>query len=576
MIRKAKKETRLQGSPICAGVAIGNPYFFLPKENEVKEFSISPAKIKNEVSRYQRAVAHCRRDMAALHKQLEEEGATDGAAILDTHIELMRDPLISSEVEEAILKERKNAESVFQRVMAVYEEKFSSLDDPFFQERFRDILDVCRRIMGYLHQEMAPSLVNVPDNSIVFAKELAPSDTAQAKSHTVGAFVTANGGSTSHAAIVAKAKGIPFVACVEFAKRTIDADEPVIVDGRSGDIILNPTEATLAKYRKIKEELDEEFKALEKAGTLFPETFDGYAVHLSANTEMIGDFDTLQEYGSGIGLFRSEFIVLTKDNFPSEEEQFNIYKRLIQKMRGLPVVIRTFDLGGDKLMDGIDSSEYRAMRLMLKEKDIFKAQLRAILRAAAFGDVKVMFPMVTGPAELREAKNLLGECRKELRKSGTKVADHIQVGCMIEVPSAALICDVIAGECDFLSIGTNDLVQFSLAMDRATVTDNVVYSPTHPSVIRMIKMVVSEGARHGIPVSVCGEVAADPKFTPLLLGLGVKELSVAMRYIPTVKHAVRQTSIVEAHELAQEVLLLQTAKEIEELLSSRFAEASSR
>ncbi len=569
---KAKKEVRLQGSPICAGVAIGTPYFFTRREEEVREYKVSPGKIKAEVARYRRALSQCRRDVAALYKQLKSEKAFDAAAILDTHIELMQDPLLSTNVEEAIKREKKNAESVFQSVVDEYEEKFSELEDPFFQERFRDILDVARRVMSYLQEESQPSISNVPDNSIVFADELVPSDTAEAKASSIGAFVTSGGGTTSHAAIVAKAKGIPFIASAAFRDMEIALDEPVIVDGRTGDIILYPTASTLKRYKKVKEELDGEFRALEKAGSLYPETFDGYSVHLSANTEMIGDFDTLQEYGSGIGLFRSEFIVLTKENFPSEEEQFRIYKKLVEKMHGLPVVIRTFDIGGDKLMNEQEDSGYRAMRLMLKETDIFKTQLRAILRAAAYGDVRVMFPMVSGPGELREAKDLLGECRKELRKSGTPVADHIKVGCMIEVPSAAIICDVIASECDFLSIGTNDLVQFSLALDRGTSSDSVVYSPTHPSVIRMIKMVVSEGARHGIPVSVCGEVAADPKFTPLLLGLGVNELSVAMRYIPIVKNAVRNTSIVEAHELAQEVLLLQTAHEIEECLNARLAE----
>jgi len=564
-----KSEQRLQGSPICSGIAIGTPYFYARDANKVPDFTLSQGKVRAEVTRYRRAVARCRRDVKLVHRQLLEEEALEGAAILDTHIELLQDPLITERVEEAIIREKRNAEAVFHELLAGYEEKFMSLDDPFFQERFGDILDVGRRVLSCLNECAFTTLADVPKKSIVFSDDLAPSDAAEAKSCVVGAFVTSGGGSTSHAAIVARAKGIPFVAGVKFRDIKVTPEDSVIVDGRTGDIILNPSGKTLERYLAIKDRLDGELQRLEQTASLFPETYDGYSVHLSANTEMVGDFDTLQEYGSGIGLFRSEFIVMKKESFPSEEEQFRIYKRLVEKMHGLPVVIRTFDIGGDKLLDGCDHEGYRSIRLMLKEKDIFKTQLRALLRAAAYGDVKIMFPMVAGPAELRKAKDLLGECRKELRKQGVKVANRIKVGCMIEVPSAALICDVIAGECDFLSIGTNDLVQFSLALDRGVVTDDVMYSPTHPSVIRMIKMVVSEGARHDIPVSVCGEVAADPKFTQLLLGLGVRELSIAMRYIPVVKDAIRRTSIVDAHNMAQEVLQMKTALEIEEFLIAR-------
>ena len=569
------EEIRLQGSPICTGVAIGKPYFFSVEEQATTEVSITPKGVNGEIKRFREALKYCEEELKLIRGQLEAEGAIEGATILDTQLELMKDPLICSEVENGISQEKKNAEAIFIGLIKLYEKRFDQITDHFFRERFKDILDVCRRIMDALKKRARRTLDDVPTNSIVFSNDLAPSDTASAKTSQVNAFVTATGGGTSHAAIVAKAKGIPFVTNVDFSVMEKEADSEVIVDGRTGDIILNPSRETLDKYRSVQQQIEGRFRDLEKAGFLDAETYDGYSVRLSANVEMISDVTTLQEYGSGIGLFRSEYIVLSKDDFPTEEEQFVIYRRLVEKMQGLPVVIRTFDIGGDKVLERQNGSDaafagYRATRLMLKEKDIFKTQLRAILRAAAYGDLSIMFPMVNGPTELRQAKAMLKEARQELARSRKKVGGRIPIGCMIEVPAAAVICDVLAKECDFLSIGTNDLVQYALAVDRGTPLDSTVYSPTHPAVIRLIKMVVAEGARHGIPVKVCGEVAADPKFTALLLGLGVRELSVALRHIPIVKNVVRNTSIVSASQMAERVLTLSTSQEVHDLLCEEY------
>jgi phosphotransferase system enzyme I (PtsI) len=573
-LENSQREIRLKGSPICSGVAIGTPFYFKLLEGKIPEFQIDPNAIHAEINRFRKAIACAVKDVADLQREVEQEGAFDAANILDSQLQLMDDSFVTSNVEDGIRSLEKNAEFVFYQVIKTLEERFSKISDAFFQERFGDVQDVFRRIMSHLQSDSKISLANVPSNSVVFASELSPSDTAEAKINDVTAFVTEKGGTTSHAAIVAKSKGIPFVANVNYSQVEKYSPRQVIVDGKSGEIILNPSLETIEIYRKIESEQRDYHKELEKSGTLSAETYDGYQVLLSANMEVVNDLDMLHEYGgSGVGLFRSEYMVLSNDRFPSEEEQYAIYKRLVEKMRGLPVVIRTFDIGGDKLMPSQKIPEEtsgllgcRAIRLMLKKRDVFKEQLRAVVRASVHGDVSIMFPMIASLMELREGTKVLREAEAEIRAEGIPLKKPIKVGCMIEVPSAAIICDLLAKECDFLSIGTNDLMQYSLAINRADEDQHEHFRPYHPSVVRLIKMVVSEGARQNIPVRICGEMASDATMIPLLLGLGVRELSVALRFIPLVKNTIRRTSILEAVELANKVLKCSTVYEVKELL----------
>lgn len=580
MVVKSSDEIRLQGTPICAGIAIGCPFFFTFMDDVIPEFTIAVEEVGDEIARFRRALKRSRQDILRLQKQLEMDGALEGAAILDTHLQMMQDPALTTEIEKKIRETLKNTESIFQRVIHDYEEKFNRISDKFFRERFKDIQDIYRRIMGHLRESVRISLADIPKNSIVFSHELAPSDTAEARHDCVSAFVTEVGGETSHAAIMAKAKGIPYVASLDFDHLEGVRHSTVIVDGRTGDVILNPSKQTLRKYRELQKQLTEHFKNLEDVGGLEAETIDGYQVRLSANVEMLNEIEMLHEYGScGVGLFRSEYIFLAEDSFPSEdafppeEEQFEAYYGIVKNMNGLPVVIRTFDIGGDKFKDfeklRHETNPFlgcRAIRFLLNEPEIFRTQIRAILRASAFGEVRIMFPMISGLPEFLESKKFVLETQEQLRKEGVAFGENIKLGCMVEVPSAAITCDLLAKECDFLSIGTNDLVQYSLAVDRGNQQMSYLYTPTHPGVIRMIKMIVAEGHKNGIPVSVCGEIAADPRFTALLLGLGVRELSVAPRYTPVVKNAIRNTSIVEASHLAEQVLGIPTAEEIQELL----------
>lgn len=577
------KEIHLKGIPICRGIAIGRIFIYsMCDDVEISEFSIDPSKIEAEVLRYQTAVLSSLNEIKQLQARMNEKQISDGAAILDGHLQMIQDSLLTTHVEQRIREELKNAEFVFKSVILECEEKFNSISDPFFRARFKDVQEISKRVLGHLREHVKLRLTDLPQDSIIFSNDLSAFDTAEALSMNVTAFVTRDGGANSHAAIVAKGKGIPFVSSVDIDLVPEDEDGWVIVDGRTGEIIINPTLETLQKYRQLRLQLLRHLHKLEEAAKHESETYDGYLVQLSANVEGVAEVEMLHlSGGSGVGLLRTESPFLSRHELPFEEEQYQLYRLFIEKMRGLPIVIRTFDIGGDKTLRTPTSAPAipletnpflgcRAIRFLLREVDIFKTQLRAILRASVFGNVKIMFPMISSLGELLEAKAILEEVKQELISQGIATPPHIPVGCMIEVPSSAVIADLLVKECDFLSIGTNDLVQYTLAVDRTNNMLRNLYAPAHPSVIRLIRLIVNSASERGIPVSICGEVAADPRFTPLLLGLRVSELSVAARYIPVIKNAIRRTSFIAATKLAEAALALSSAEEIEDLLTKEY------
>ncbi|MGE3954678.1 MAG: phosphoenolpyruvate--protein phosphotransferase [Parachlamydiales bacterium] len=575
---KEKREIRLRGAPISSGIAIGSPYLYKLATSELPTFTVAREELQGEVDRYHRALEESKREVKVLLKRMGDEGAIEGAAILESHLQMMQDPMLTEGVLERIRKTRINTEAAFQGAINDFEVRFSKISDPFFRDRVYDLHDIARRVLGRLRQKPTTTLAELPVGSIVFANELVPSEAAEADAEKIAAFVTTTGGETSHAAIMAKSRGIPYVAKIDFSAAGDFTDAPVIVDGRIGEVILYPTEATLSKYRALQKELSTYLGAFDHHASYVAETTDGYQVTLSANVEMCSEVDQVTRYGGdGIGLFRSEYLCVGRQTFPSEEEQFGVYRQITEALPGKPCVIRTFDIGGDKFrqMEGVADEDNpflgcRAIRLLLKETTAFRAQLSAILRASAFGDIRLLFPMVSGLPELLEAKGIVSEVKHQLRQQNVPFNEDIQIGCMIEVPSAALTTDILARECDFLSIGTNDLVQYSLAVDRDNEQMSYLYSPAHPSVIRLIKMITSEGNRNGVKVSLCGEVAADPRFTALLLGLGVQELSVAARYLPIIKNAIRSTSIIAAADLAERVLTMPTAITILDALIAEY------
>lgn len=572
--RARGQEVRLTGYPICTGIAIGRPFFFSVPEDNVPEFLVSSDKIDHEVDRYYKALKSSQQDLLFLRTRLQKEGGQEAVSILSSHLEMIYDPLMTTQVEEAIREKGKNTEYAFKSVINEYEKKFSKITDAFFRERLKDFQDISRRIIGHLRKREQCKLSQLTSPAVVFAHELSPSDTAEANTDVIEAFVTRTGAETSHVAIMARAMGIPFVSNVDFPDLSISIPPQVIVDGRFGHVIINPTKQSLNYYLEEQKKLKIEVVGFQKAGVLAAETLDGHKTRLSANVEMIGELDTFLQYGGeGIGLFRSEYLFLARDAFPPEDEQFCVYRNVVEKVAGYRSVIRTFDIGGDKLgnfhMTRYEKNPYlgcRAVRLMRREYEVFKTQMKAILRASAFGEVGILFPMISGITELRECKVVLEEAKAELLRKGIPFSRSIPIGCMVEVPSAAITCDILAKECDFLSIGTNDLVQYVLAADRDNAAVRYLYTPTHPSILRLIKMVVEEGNRFNIPVSICGEIAADPRFTPLLIGLGLQELSIAPPALPTIKERIRSLKLIDAQNVAIEALACATPIEVEELL----------
>lgn len=570
------QEIILKGTPICRGVAIGRPFFVTTIAETPAESRLNNDHIDAEISRYHIARARSKAEITDLQRRLELAQMQEGIAILESQQLLIEDSLFTKEIENGIRENQSNTESVLQNIMGQYQQKFQSLSDPYFRERFKDVQDIAKRILRHLGNSIKNSWTELPPDTIIFAHELTTSDAVEAHVARAGGFVTQFEGVTSHAAIVARARGTPYVSNIDISR--IDNQHAlVIVDGRTGEIILSPSPQTLARYQNIRAQLQSHLNKLNHVSFLATETYDGYGIRLSANIEMSNELEMLHQHGGhGVGLFRSEYIFLEKDKFPSEAEQNEIYRDLVLKMHGLPIVIRTFDVGGDKQIPShlrvVEENPFlgcRAIRFLLKEREIFKTQLRAILRASTYGDVSIMFPMVSTLSELLEAKAIVKECQSELSLRGEHYG-KVRIGCMIEVPSAAIIADLLAKECDYLSIGTNDLVQYALAVDRGNHAMRALYTPTHPSMIRLIKHIVHQANQHNVPVTMCGEVAADPRFVPLLLGLGVHELSVATRYIPAVKNAIRNTSIITANRLAEKVLALSTAAEIQELLAKEY------
>lgn len=560
-----REEIIIRGIAVSEGIAIGVPFFLQSAGPEVPEFPITAKEVDTEIDRYRSALFSSRKDLAQLRDNLAKETSESAATIIDSHISMLDDPLITVDMEEKIRQTLQNSESVFQSVLTDYQKRFSRTTNPFFQERLVDVMDLANRVLGHLCPTKGSSLAGVPFNSIVFVKELIPSHIAAAEQSRVSAFVTHAGGGNSHAALIARAKGIPYVASVDVASFENLSARLCIVDGQTGDVIFNPTPATLEKYRQSRTRLKTSLQLLQKELEYDTETIDGCAIQVFANVGDLSELDNLEQLGAeGVGLLRTEYLFFQNPQLmTSEEEQYQTYVKLIQSARDMPIVFRVFDIGGDKNLDLGAPHEpepnpvlgCRGIRFLLRHPELFKLQLRAILRAALFGDVRILLPLISDLNELEAARALIREVEQTLAAEGIPFRGHLPVGCMIEVPSAVLICDALAARCDFLSIGTNDLVQYTLGIDRSNPAMSDACYPAHPSVLRMIKMVVTEARRHGKPVTVCGEIASNKLFVPLLLGLGVDRLSCSPRYIPVVKKAIRQTSLLAAYELAQRCLV---------------------
>ncbi len=577
-----KTETRFRGIGVAPGIAHAPIVLHWDDDEEVPDREISAADLPSEIARFESALIATRAELLEIQQKIADAIGTKDASIFDAHLLVVEDRTLIDEVLRSLESTRRNVEHVFSEVANKYCQTLGQIDDPYLKERVVDIEDVARRILRNLLGKGPRDLATSEGPHVLAARVLAPSDTALIDRSKVMAFATEAGSKTSHAAIMARSLGIPAVAGLHEIFGELETGDDVLLDGTSGLLILNPSPETLAEYGRIEERREQVEEQLDLIRDTSSTTSDGQHIILSANIELPDEVGDVIEYGAeGVGLFRTEFLFLNREDAPSEDEQYESYRIVAERVAPHAVIIRTLDVGGDKLAENLGVSEEenpflgcRAIRYCLEHPEFFKNQLRAVLRAAVHGNVRIMYPMISGLGELRRSNALLEECKNELAAKGIPYCHNIEVGIMIEIPSAALSADRLAKEVSFFSIGTNDLIQYALAVDRVNDAISYLFDPTHPAVLRLIKMVVDAAKNAGIWVGVCGEMAGDVLLTPLLLGLGVEELSASSRLVPRVKKAVQSLDLAKCRALAEEALTLDTGAEIfkrcEEMAASHY------
>jgi phosphoenolpyruvate-protein phosphotransferase (PTS system enzyme I) len=569
---RTKSEIVLPGTSASQGIAYGQAFLFIQSDVEVPHYHVEAAKRPAEAQRFEQALLVTRQQIQLIQAEVAKNLGPDEARIFDAHLLVLEDQALISETLRALDQLGDNIETCFNRVAQRYIAAFDQIDDEYLRERGGDIRDVAQRLLGNLLGRTRQTLTELVDRRIVVANDITPSDAASLDRSQCLAIVTDSGSKTSHAVIVARSMRIPAVVGLRELTTRARAGDYLLVDGYAGQVILNPTEATLARYGQIQRQKHSLAQRLLAAAHLPCETTDGVTIPLRANIEKADETAlVLSHHGEGVGLFRSEFLFLSSSRAPSEEEQYQQYRAVAERLAPRPVTIRTLDLGGDKPGAGVAHLfpaeanpflGYRAIRFCLDQTDLFKAQLRAILRASAHGRVLLMYPMISGREELARANALLAECRAELTAAAIPFDPAMPVGTMIEIPSAAFTADLLARDCAFFSIGTNDLIQYLLAIDRGNDRIAHLYEPTHPAVVRILHHIVQAAHRAGLKVSICGEMAGDPLYLPLLIGLGVDELSMTPPLLPAAKHLLRATALADARALATRALALEDAQSI--------------
>ena len=570
MTKGKKEEVVLRGIGVSPGVVVGPVFLLTTEATPIVERDVPVGEVDCEIRRFEGALIETRRQIRRIQKDMENRTAVYDASVLDAHLMVLDDRSFVEEVVQELRNKHKNVESVVKTVADHYANVLASVEDDYLRERVADVKDVARRIIRNLSGDAEISLSRLAQKHIVVAVDLAPSETAALRKDMVIGFVTDLGSPTSHTAVMARALEIPaIVGLHDVTDRVIPGDE-VLVDGNKGILIIHPSPEQLEKYGKVAEVRKNIERNLTTLQHQPAETLDGRRIVLSANAEGVEEIPTILQHGAeGIGLFRSEYLYLSRDRVMSEDEQAEVYTTVVSRLAPAPVIIRTLDIGGDKYLpeEQIQREENpflgcRSIRLSLRYPEQFKVQLRAILRSSAHGNVKLMYPMISNSTEVIRANELLEQAKQELTQAGVPYNKDIEVGVMIEIPGAALTADVIAEHVKFFSIGTNDLIQYTLAVDRVNERVAYLYEPTHPAVLNLMQRTIKAGHDHGIWVGVCGEMGADPLMTPLLVGMGVDELSVAPLAVPLVKDVVRSMHYSRAQELAGVALSCKTAVEV--------------
>ena len=566
----------LQGIPASPGVAIGKVFFVNRALPRSVLSTVSKDKADEEVAGFLRAVARSREQIQSIQDSVKDQ-STDHYQILSVHLALLEDSMLIDQTVRLIRENRFKADWAFNKVLQNLLQTFHRIEDKYLRERGHDLRQIGHRVLENLAGRPVESVASIREPVIVIAHDLSPADTAQILNSPVLGFATDVGSKTSHTAITARSLGIPAVVGLERVTQEFTENEEAIVDGEEGVVVLRPTAETVREYTEKKKAYTLRIRDLAKFAKLPAVTRDGKTLKLLANIEFPEEAEvSLRSGADGVGLYRTEFLYLNRRDLPSEEEHFQTYRRVAEKFARQPVTIRTIDLGGDKFASQLELAEemnpamgLRAIRFCLREKDIFKQQIRAILRASSYGDVRIMFPMISGVRELREALAVVEEAKAELKKRRISFNRKMRAGIMVEIPSAAIVADLLAREVDFFSIGTNDLIQYALAIDRVNEHVSYLYEPLHPAILRLIRRIVDAGHDAGIPVAMCGEMAGEPLYSYVLLGLGMDEWSMNATSIPRVKRILRKSVAYEAREFVGELLAHATASDIAEILKKK-------
>ena len=560
---------RIQGISGSRGVAVGNVYRYIQEEIVIPDYTVADDKVEEEIGKFAAAMAATLKQLDTIRQKALDEMGPEEAAIFEAHMQIAQDPSLSDGIKSLVESSHTNVVAATAQTIETFANIFLGMEDAYMRERGADIKDIGDRLMRNMLGMNPRGLSHISGEVILVAQDLAPSDTASLDKNVVKGIVTAAGGPTSHAAIMARTLEIPAVMGVGDIEGFVDGDKAVVL-GTDGIVEINPSDADWDEYTNQAAAFQEELKRLRESANLEATTTDGHHVELFGNIGKAKDAKNALTMGAqGIGLYRTEFLYMENDELPAEDVQFEEYKKVAQDMKGKPVIIRTMDIGGDKELKCLDlPSEmnpflgYRAIRISLNRPDIFKVQLRALLRASAFGDIHIMYPMIASVEEVKQANAMLDECKEELTAEGKEFNNDIKVGIMIEVPAAAVISPILAKYVDFFSIGTNDLCQYTLAVDRMNEAIGSLYQPLHPGVLRLIKHVIDASHEQGKFTGMCGELASDPVATMILLGLGLDEFSMTASSIPLIKNILRSVSKAECEEVANKALTMDTAEEI--------------
>jgi phosphoenolpyruvate-protein phosphotransferase (PTS system enzyme I) len=562
----------LHGTGVSDGVAIGKAFVLQRELPEIPEYVIPREYIEEEVARFQRAVEASRRQLMTIREHIPSNAPPEATSFLDAHLLMLDDKMISQAPIEAIRNHQYNAEWALKTQSEILSAIFEQMDDHYLRNKKIDVNQVVNRIQRNLLQQNYDEHEKMAEGEIVVADDLTPADTVMLKHNRVRAFVTSLGGPISHTAILARSLGIPAIVAAHSASRYVSSGEELIVDGKRGMLIVAPDRSIVDEYRRRQRDIARQRRELNRLRTSRAITRDRHRVTLLANIELPADVRAATQAGAdGIGLYRTEFLFMNRPEPPNEEEQFRTYIKVIKSLPGKPVTIRTLDLGADKQVDGGRAGTaitvnpalgLRAVRLCLHDTSLFRPQLRAILRASAFGKVRMMIPMLSGQEELFQVLDLIEETKSDLKREHIKFNPKIPLGGMIEVPAAAVSADLFAPHLDFFSIGTNDLIQYTLAIDRVDDAVNYLYDPLHPSVLRLISITIQAGKQARIPVAMCGEMAGDPRYTRLLLGLGLTEFSMHPATMLEVKKIVRESHLGQLTRFAKDIMKLRDTREI--------------